>query len=36
MKRCVECKEHDARYWGSNLCEDCFREILKEKLDEEE
>jgi hypothetical protein len=26
--KCIECKENDARYWGSNLCEDCFRMYL--------
>lgn len=32
---CIECKDKIARYWGSHFCEDCFRELLKEKLNEE-
>lgn len=35
LSRCVECRIEDARYWGSNLCEKCFREILIEKMEEE-
>ena len=30
MNRCIECKVNVGRYWGSHLCEDCFRKILKE------
>jgi hypothetical protein len=33
---CIECNEKEARYWSSNFCEDCFRELLKVKLEEEE
>jgi ribosomal protein L34E len=36
QKVCVECKERIARYGGSNLCEECYREMLKEKLENEE
>lgn len=36
MKYCVECGEREARYWNSNFCEDCFREILSDKMEEEE
>lgn len=32
MSRCVECKANVARYWGSHLCEDCFRKILREEI----
>jgi hypothetical protein len=31
---CVECKQEVARYWDNQLCEDCFREILKVKEEE--
>jgi hypothetical protein len=34
-KICVECKEKKAGYWNSSFCEECFRKLLKEKLDEE-
>lgn len=33
---CIECKEEQARYWGSNFCELCFRKMLSEKLEEDE
>lgn len=36
VKYCVECQEREARHWGSNFCEDCFREALKEKVEGEE
>jgi ribosomal protein L34E len=36
LSLCIECKDHVARYWGSNLCEECFREILKEKIASED
>lgn len=35
-KICVECKEKLAGYWSSSFCEDCFRKLLREKLDEDE
>jgi ribosomal protein L34E len=35
QKVCVECKARPARYWGSNICEECYREMLKEKLENE-
>jgi GTP cyclohydrolase FolE2 len=35
LKTCIECKAREARYWGSHFCEDCFRELLTEKLDED-
>jgi hypothetical protein len=28
---CIECKVEEARYWNDQLCEDCFREILREE-----
>jgi hypothetical protein len=31
---CVECKQEVARYWDNQLCEDCFREVLKGETDE--
>lgn len=34
-KYCIECKERPARYWSSNFCEECFRKLLREKLDED-
>jgi hypothetical protein len=34
-KVCIECKERPARYWSSSFCEECFRKILQEKLDED-
>ncbi len=36
LKTCVECKTEIARHWNSNFCEKCFREILKEKMEEED
>lgn len=33
---CIECKDEVARHWSSSFCEKCFRELLKEKLTEEE
>lgn len=35
-KYCIECKERQARYWSSNFCEECFRKLLREKLNEDE
>lgn len=32
LNTCVECKKRDARYWGSNLCEECFRSYLREDI----
>ncbi|WP_165786667.1 hypothetical protein [Heyndrickxia camelliae] len=32
-KDCIECKVRPARYWGSSFCEECFKEVLKEKLE---
>ena len=34
--KCIECKDAEARYWGSHFCEDCFRKVLQEKLEEED
>ena len=30
---CVECKssKRPVRYWGSNLCEECFRKLLSQR-----
>lgn len=28
-KRCVECKEKQATHWDDNLCEECFRDLIK-------
>jgi hypothetical protein len=36
MSICIECKENEARYWSSSFCEDCFKELLKVKLEEED
>lgn len=36
LKDCIECKVRPARYWASSFCEDCFRELLKEKLKEDD
>lgn len=36
QKVCIECNAKPARYWGSSFCEDCFRKLLKEKLEEED
>lgn len=33
-KDCIECKVNPANHWGEHLCEDCFKKILNEKLDE--
>ena len=35
-KDCIECKVRPARYWDSSFCEECFREVLRQKLDEED
>lgn len=35
-KVCIECKTELGRYWGNNLCEKHFRELLKENLKEED
>lgn len=35
-KVCIECKEKEARYWASNFCEECFRELLSAKIQEED
>lgn len=32
---CVECKVGNPLYAGNNLCEDCWREMLREKVEEE-
>lgn len=32
-KNCVECKVEEARYAGNNLCENCYKEFLKEKVE---
>lgn len=32
---CIECKERPARYWNSSFCEECFRILLQEKLNED-
>lgn len=29
VKKCVECKEKTALYWGKNLCEDCYKKFLE-------
>jgi ribosomal protein L34E len=36
MKKCVECKKRFATHWGAHLCEECFRELLKEKVEKED
>ncbi|WP_188453773.1 hypothetical protein [Virgibacillus oceani] len=36
MNKCVECKSAIATHWSNYLCEECFREFLrddKEKVD---
>lgn len=35
-KVCIECEEGLGRYWGSNFCEDCFRQLLREHLADED
>jgi hypothetical protein len=34
-KTCVECKEKPATHWTKSFCEDCFRKLLSEKLENE-
>lgn len=34
VRTCVECKKRPARYWASSFCEDCFRKLLREKIEE--
>lgn len=35
-KVCLECKSDLARYWGNSFCEKCFRQALKQNLEEED
>lgn len=32
-KHCVECKEMKAHYWNENLCMDCYKKLLREKVE---
>jgi hypothetical protein len=34
-KLCVECKDRPAIHWTKSFCEDCFRKLLSEKLENE-
>jgi hypothetical protein len=36
MKKCLECKDQPAMYWNKSFCEDCFRKLLKEKVEKED
>lgn len=36
MKRCIECNDRPARHWSSSFCEECFKKLLREKLEEDE
>lgn len=36
LETCIECKVREARHWRSNFCEDCFREILNSKLEDDD
>lgn len=35
-KVCIECKIKLGRYWGRNFCEECFRQLLREHLADED
>jgi hypothetical protein len=35
-RKCVECKLNPANHWSGNLCEECYKQMLHEKLDEDE
>ncbi len=34
-KSCVECGLVAAEWWNEDLCNDCFKKLLQEKLDQE-
>ncbi|MFT4415302.1 hypothetical protein ACLM5H_15685 [Fredinandcohnia humi] len=33
---CIECKDRPAQHWRSHFCEECFREILQDKVQKED
>jgi len=35
-KVCIECKTDLGRFFGRNFCEECFKELLKANLEEED
>jgi hypothetical protein len=35
-KLCLECKERIATHWNNSFCEECFRKLLKEKVNKED
>lgn len=35
-KVCLECREDLVRYRRGSFCEDCFRELLKRNLEDED
>ena len=35
LKQCIECKDKKAVYAGGLLCEECWREFLQEKIEED-